>query len=84
MYRVLLHNDDFTSVDFVIEILVGIFRKGEAEATELTWQVHNEGVCVAGVYPFAVAETKAAQVTEAAARNDYPFLCTIEPTDDEA
>ena len=80
MYRVLLHNDDFTTMDFVLEVLTGIFRKGEAEANQLMWQVHSDGACVAGVYPFGVAETKAAQVTEAAAQNDFPLLCTLEPT----
>jgi ATP-dependent Clp protease adaptor protein ClpS len=83
MYRVLLHNDDFTTMDFVVSVLQRIFGKSEAEAVRLTMVVHTEGACVAGIYPFSIAETKAAQVMQEAAEAEFPFLSTVEPADEE-
>ena len=82
LFRVILHNDDFTTMEFVVEVLVSIFRKSEADATKLMLKVHHEGSAVAGVYPHEIAETKAAQVMQAAARQEYPLMCTVEPADD--
>ena len=79
MFRVLLHNDDFTTMEFVVEVLVSVFRKSEAQATRLMLEVHHNGVAVAGVYPWEIAETKAAQVTRAAVEAECPLLCTVEP-----
>jgi len=79
MWRVLLHNDDFTTQEFVIEVLVGIFNKERPEAEELMLEVHFRGVCVAGVYTREVAETKVDAVEKLAQANEFPFLATMEP-----
>ena len=79
MYRVILHNDDFTPRVFVVEILVTLFHKGLAEATELMWRVHRGDRGVAGVYPREVAETKVAAVTAIARENGFPLKLTLEP-----
>lgn len=78
MYRVLLHNDDFTPRAFVVEILVTLFHKGVAEATELMWRVHHGKQGVAGVYPREIAETKAATVKTLARENGFPLIATFE------
>lgn len=79
MWKVLLHNDDYTTQDFVIAILRAIFRKSEAEAVSIMLNVHQKGVGVAGIYPKDVAETKVAEVRQAAERREFPLLCTLEP-----
>lgn len=79
MYRVILYNDDFTPRDFVVEILVALFHKGVAEATELMWRVHRGKSGVAGVYPRDIAETKVATVTSLARENGFPLKTTCEP-----
>ena len=81
MYRVLLYNDDFTPRAFVVEILVTLFHKGVAEATELMWRVHNGKRGVAGVYPRDIAETKVSIVTALARENGFPLKITFEPDD---
>jgi ATP-dependent Clp protease adaptor protein ClpS len=78
-FRVLLHNDDFTSMDFVVGVLVRFFHKSETEATRIMLEVHVKGMGVAGVYPRDQAETKVAQVTAEAERNGFPLLVTMEP-----
>ena len=78
MFRVILFNDDYTPKAFVVEILVTIFHKNTAAATELMWQVHNGGRGVAGVYPRDVAETKVAFVTTLARENEFPLKMIIE------
>jgi ATP-dependent Clp protease adaptor protein ClpS len=80
MWKVLLHNDNFTTMDFVVEVLVGYFYKSHAEATHIMLQVHHKGVGVAGVYPRDVAESKVAVVTDAARTSGMPLLLTTEPT----
>ncbi len=77
-YAVVLHNDDYTTMDFVIEVLIRYFRKTETEAAEIMLRIHNVGYGVAGVYSFEIAETKAAQVTEAARARQFPLRCTLE------
>ena len=79
MYRVILYNDDFTPRAFVVEILVALFHKGLAEATELMWRVHKGRRGVAGVYPREIAETKVAAVSALARENGFPLKMTIEP-----
>lgn len=79
MFRVLLHNDDYTTMEFVVWVLVSIFRRDESEAMRTMLQVHLDGVGVAGVYPYEIAETKVAAVLELAREQDYPLLCTLEP-----
>ena len=80
-YRVLLHNDDYTTRDFVVWLLKAVFGKEEADAVAIMLLVHNTGLGVAGVYTFQVAETKVEQVRQLAERNEFPLLCTMEPDD---
>ncbi|HEX9733377.1 MAG TPA: ATP-dependent Clp protease adaptor ClpS [Thermoanaerobaculia bacterium] len=77
-WKVLLHNDDFTTMDFVVHVLTTHFHKSEGEATHIMLQVHHKGVGVAGVYPKESAETKVAEVTDDARANDMPLLVTAE------
>lgn len=78
-YKVLLHNDDFTTMEFVVSALVRHFRKSEAEATHIMLQIHHKGAGVAGVYARDVAETKVAEVTADARAQGMPLLVTAEP-----
>jgi ATP-dependent Clp protease adaptor protein ClpS len=86
-WKVLLHNDDFTTMEFVVHVLITHFRKSAAEATHIMLQVHRKGVGLAGVYSKEVAETKVAEVTDEARANGMPLKLTAEPaeegTDDE-
>jgi len=79
LYRVLLLNDDYTPMDFVVEVLMRFFKKSELEATRIMLQVHHAGVGVAGVYPFEIAETKVNQVMALASAEGHPLQCTMEP-----
>ncbi|MGD2114578.1 MAG: ATP-dependent Clp protease adapter ClpS [Acidobacteriota bacterium] len=78
LYKVLLHNDDFTTMDFVIEVLVRYFRKSRVEATRVMLEIHHRGIGVAGVFTYEVAETKVAQVTAEARQHGMPLKCTVE------
>ena len=78
MYKVLLHNDDFTTKAFVVEVLMGIFNKSQEEATRLMWQIHKNRVGVGGIYPLEVAETKIIQLTALARENGFPLKATME------
>ncbi len=77
-YRVLLHNDDYTSMEFVIAVLMQVFRKTEEESTEIMLKVHNDGVGVCGVYTAEVAETRVEMVRQLAKQAGFPLKCTIE------
>lgn len=79
MYKVVLLNDDYTPMDFVVSVLEQIFRRPHADAMELMLQIHNKGAATAGIFTRDVAETKADQVIEYARINDYPLQCTLEP-----
>lgn len=78
MYRVLLHNDDYTSMDFVVEILMKIFHKNYQEAEMIMVRIHEKGSAICGVYTHEVAQTKAQQVKQLAKQNEFPLLATIE------
>jgi ATP-dependent Clp protease adaptor protein ClpS len=78
LYRVLLHNDDFTTMEFVVHVLQSVFQKQEAEAFRIMWAVHTQGLGVAGVYTHEVAEMKVERVTQMARAAEYPLLCTME------
>ncbi len=78
LYKVLLHNDDYTSMEFVISILENIFRKSHTEATQIMLNVHHEGTGVAGIYIREICETKIAVVHELARKNNFPLRCSIE------
>nr|WP_293611042.1 ATP-dependent Clp protease adapter ClpS [Ponticaulis sp.] len=81
MYRVLLLNDDYTPMEFVVYVLERYFNKSREQATEIMLHVHNHGVGVCGVFTFEVAETKVAQVLDLARRNEHPLQCTMEKED---
>jgi ATP-dependent Clp protease adaptor protein ClpS len=77
-YKVLLHNDDYTTKAFVVEILMMIFNKSLEEATHLMWYVHKNNIGVCGIYPFEVAETKIDQSMNLARENGSPLKLTLE------
>jgi ATP-dependent Clp protease adaptor protein ClpS len=78
MYRVLILNDDYTPMEFVVYVLEQYFHKSREEATQIMLHVHQTGVGVCGVYTYEVAETKVAQVIDTARRNQHPLQCTME------
>ena len=78
LFKVLLHNDDYTSMEFVVLVLEKIFNKSIPEATRIMLNVHHQGIGVAGVYHKEVAETKVAIVHDLAQKNEYPLRCSIE------
>ena len=78
LYRVVLHNDDYTTMEFVVEILEAIFHKSPAEAHRVMMQVHNEGAGLCGVYPHEIAETKVSLVHDRAKAQGYPLRASME------
>ncbi|MBC61044.1 MAG: ATP-dependent Clp protease adapter ClpS [Zetaproteobacteria bacterium] len=78
MFKVLLHNDDYTPMDFVVEILQNYFNKNKEIASKIMLDVHEKGVGVCGVFPFEIAETKQALVSARARQMDFPLKCTME------
>jgi ATP-dependent Clp protease adaptor protein ClpS len=78
LYRVLLLNDDYTPMEFVVYVLERFFQKNREEATTIMLHVHQNGVGLCGVYTYEVAETKVAQVLDLARRHEHPLQCTME------
>ena len=78
LYKVLLHNDDYTTMEFVVMVLVTVFAKNSDEATRIMLNVHHQGIGIAGVYTREVAETKVAIVHRLARRYQFPLRCTLE------
>ena len=78
MYKVILHNDDYTTMDFVVQILKTVFNKPHEKAVQIMLEVHKKGYGVCGVYPAEVAETKVAIVHYLARENEFPLKCSME------
>jgi ATP-dependent Clp protease adaptor protein ClpS len=78
LFRVLLHNDDYTTMEFVVFILQAVFHRSDAEAVVIMLKVHNEGVGTAGVYTYEVAKMKAEKAMNIAQAREFPLLCTVE------
>jgi ATP-dependent Clp protease adaptor protein ClpS len=78
LYKVLLHNDNYTTMEFVVYVLVAIFNREEEDAVRIMLQVHNDGVGVAGIYTYEIAETKASKVIDLAREQEYPLMCTVQ------
>ncbi len=78
MFRVLLHNDDYTTMEFVVEILIIVFNKSPEEAVEIMLNVHRKGIGMCGVYTYEVSETKVNIVHVLARENGFPLKCTME------
>jgi ATP-dependent Clp protease adaptor protein ClpS len=79
LYKVILHNDNYTTMEFVVSILIGVFHKSESDAMAIMLNVHNRGAGVAGVYTYEVAEAKVEKTMGLAREAQYPLLCTMEP-----
>jgi ATP-dependent Clp protease adaptor protein ClpS len=78
LFRVLLHNDDYTTMEFVVYVLQQVFNLDEDKAIQVMLNVHVKGIGVAGVYTYEIAEMKVARVTELAREHEFPLLCTME------
>jgi ATP-dependent Clp protease adaptor protein ClpS len=78
LFRVILHNDDYTTMDFVVEVLTTVFRKPAAEATRIMLDVHNKGRGVVGLYSYDIAVSKIDQVHSLSRRREFPLRCSCE------
>jgi ATP-dependent Clp protease adaptor protein ClpS len=78
LYKVLLHNDDFTTMDFVVWVLQSVFSMPEEQAIQVMLNVHVKGVGVAGIYTFEIAEMKVEKTISLASEHEFPLLCTME------
>ncbi len=78
-FKVLLHNDDYTTMEFVIFVLQSVFHKSVAQAEKIMLEVHHKGIGVCGIYTFEIAESKASKVEQLASSHSHPLLCSIEP-----
>lgn len=79
LYKVLFHNDDYTTREFVVFVLQSVFHHDEAAATRIMWLVHTTGVGIAGVFTYEMAETKARKVEALARANEFPLRVSVEP-----
>ena len=78
LYRVLLHNDDYTTMEFVVEVLIFVFNKSVEQATQIMLNVHHNGIGVCGVFPYDIAESKVDTVQKLASDRGFPLKCTME------
>ena len=78
LYKVIIHNDDYTTMDFVVEVIRDVFHKPAAEATKIMLEVHQKGAGVAGIYTFDIAQTKIAVAKELAKSKEFPLMLTCE------
>jgi ATP-dependent Clp protease adaptor protein ClpS len=83
MYKVVIFNDDYTPMEFVVELLEFFFSMNREAATRIMLKVHTEGKAVCGVYVHDIADTKASQINQYARDNEHPLLCETEPVDDD-
>ena len=83
LYRVILLNDDYTPMEFVVYVLEQFFSMGREKATQVMLAVHTQGKGVCGIYPQDIAETKASQVNQSARDSGHPLLCEVEPSNDD-
>lgn len=81
LYKVLLHNDDYTTMEFVVAVLREVFHHDEVEATRIMLHVHRNGIGVAGIFTYEIAEAKVKKATELAREYQYPLMVTMEPED---
>ncbi|MEO0369679.1 MAG: ATP-dependent Clp protease adapter ClpS [Pseudomonadota bacterium] len=84
LYRVLLLNDDYTTMEFVIRVLQSIFHHSEEQATQIMLHVHQKGIGVCGVYTREIAESKVEQTLQYAQENEHPLQCTMEPDTEDS
>ena len=82
LYRVLVHNDNYTTREFVVDVLRSVFHHSETDATRIMLYVHHQGVGLAGVYPFEIAEMKIRKTEILAEEHEFPLKLTLEPEDD--
>ena len=78
LFKVILHNDDFTTMEFVVFVLEYVFMRSETEAFTIMLKVHNEGIGIAGIYPYEVANMKSEKAINLAKAHEFPLLCTVE------
>jgi|ERR1035437_105351 ATP-dependent Clp protease adaptor protein ClpS len=78
LFKVVLHNDDFTTMEFVVFILQYVFARADADAFTIMLKVHNEGIGIAGIYPYEIATMKSEKAMNLARAREYPLLCTVE------
>ncbi|MGC8765592.1 MAG: ATP-dependent Clp protease adaptor ClpS [Brevinematia bacterium] len=78
LYKVIIHNDNYTTMDFVVEVIVKVFHKVSSEATQIMLEVHNKGRGIAGIYPYDIAVTKVNEVHQLARQREFPLRCSVE------
>lgn len=78
MYKVILHNDHYTTMDFVVEVLISLFHKPAAEATKIMLDVHKKGKGICGIYTYDIAATRVSQVHHLARKREFPLKCSLE------
>lgn len=78
LFKVVLHNDDFTTMEFVVFILKTVFMRSDEESFAVMYKVHNEGIGIAGIYPYEIANMKSEKAINLARAHEYPLLCTVE------
>jgi len=78
MYKVIMHNDDYTTMEFVIKVLTEVFNKDAIEATKIMYDVHKKGIGIAGVYTYDIAKTKLNQAMDMAEKSGFPFKLSME------
>lgn len=81
LFKVILHNDDFTTMEFVVFVLRTVFHRSEVESFTIMMKVHEEGIGIAGIYTYEIAQMKAEKAMNLAGAQEFPLLCTVEADD---